>query len=59
MKSEGIHVGRPAGAKNNVIKLTGKSEEIRLLLERNIPKVQIAKRLGVHRSTLRRYLMDV
>jgi DNA invertase Pin-like site-specific DNA recombinase len=57
MKSEGIHVGRPAGAKNIVVKLTGKLEKIQQLLDLKTPKVQIAKQMGVHRSTLRRFLM--
>jgi DNA invertase Pin-like site-specific DNA recombinase len=59
MKSEGIHVGRPAGAKNVIVKLSGKVEEIQSLLQQNIPKVQIAKQMGVHRSTLRRFLMEL
>jgi DNA invertase Pin-like site-specific DNA recombinase len=58
MKSEGIHVGRPAGAKNIVVKLTGKEEEIAQLLLQQVPKVEIAKLMGVHRSTLRRFLME-
>jgi len=56
MKSEGIHVGRPRGAKSKVIKLTGKDEQIKKLLKQKMPKARIAKRLGIHRSTLRRYL---
>jgi DNA invertase Pin-like site-specific DNA recombinase len=58
MKSEGIHVGRPAGAKSKIVKLTGKEEDIKKLLEQKMPKVEIAKRMGVHRSTLRLFLMD-
>jgi DNA invertase Pin-like site-specific DNA recombinase len=57
MKSEGIHVGRPRGARNLQVKLTGKEQEIHCLLEQNVPKVDIAKMMGVHRSTLRRFLM--
>ena len=59
MKSEGIHVGRPRGAKSKEIKLTGKEEQIKKLLKRKIPKVRIAKKLGVHRSTLRRFLQGM
>jgi len=58
MKSEGIHVGRPQGANSKEIKLTGKESEIRKLLEQKVPKVKIAKKLGVHRSTLRRFLLE-
>jgi DNA invertase Pin-like site-specific DNA recombinase len=58
MKSEGVHIGRPAGAKSKIVKLTGKEEDIKKLLERKIPKIEIAKRMGVHRSTLRLFLME-
>ena len=44
MKSEGIHVGRPIGAKSKKIKLTGKEEQINKMLLRKIPKVKIAKK---------------
>ncbi|GBU23802.1 invertase [Fibrobacteria bacterium R8-3-H12] len=56
MKAEGIHVGRPLGRKSSRVKLTGKITEIRALLRSGIPKIQVAKRMGVHRSTLRRTL---
>ena len=59
MKAEGIHVGRPRGAKSKEIKLTGKEEQIKKMLKQNIPKVKIAKQLGVHRSTLRRFLQEM
>jgi len=59
MKSEGIHVGRPYGAKSKEIKLTGKEEQIKKLLNKKTPKVKIAKKLGVHRSTLRRFLLGM
>jgi DNA invertase Pin-like site-specific DNA recombinase len=58
MKSEGIHVGRPRGAKNVQVRLTGKENEIIELLAKKIPKVQIAAIMDVHRSTLRRYMLE-
>jgi DNA invertase Pin-like site-specific DNA recombinase len=54
-KAEGVHVGRPLGRKPNKIKLTGKTAEIRKLLEQKIPKVRIAKKLGVSLSTVKRF----
>ncbi|MDR1762781.1 MAG: master DNA invertase Mpi family serine-type recombinase [Dysgonamonadaceae bacterium] len=57
MKSEGIHIGRPKGAKNIAVKLSGKEQEIRHLMEQQVPKIRIAEMLGVHRSTLRRYML--
>ena len=59
LKAEGIHVGRPKGAKSKEIKLTGKTEQIKHLLAKKVPKIRIAKKLGVHRSTLRRYLQEM
>jgi len=59
LKAEGIHVGRPKGAKSKEIKLTGKEEQVRKMLDQKIPKIVIAKKLGVHRSTLRRYLLEI
>ncbi|MDR2152250.1 MAG: master DNA invertase Mpi family serine-type recombinase [Helicobacteraceae bacterium] len=58
LKSEGIYIGRPRGAKSKEVKLTGKGELINRLLEQRVSKVRIAKRLGVHRSTLRRFLHE-
>jgi len=56
LKAEGARIGRPRGAESKGVKLTGKEEQIRELLEQKIPKVKIAKALGVHRSTLGRFL---
>ena len=58
MKAEGIHIGRPQGAKSKVIKLTGKDEQIQKMLTQKVPKVKIAKKLGVDRATLRKVLQS-
>ncbi len=57
MKAEGIHIGRPLGAKSQVVKLSGKEKQIESLLMQRMPKIKIALTLGVHRSTLRRFLL--
>ena len=59
LKAEGVHIGRPKGAKSKEVKLTGKFEQIKSLLAKKVPKIKIAKRLCVHRSTLRRYLLEI
>jgi DNA invertase Pin-like site-specific DNA recombinase len=59
MKAEGIHVGRPRGAKSKKVKLTGKYGQIKKLLRQKIPKIRIAKQLGVHRSTLHRFFTEI
>jgi DNA invertase Pin-like site-specific DNA recombinase len=58
MKAEGTHIGRPCGAKSKEIKLTGKETLISELLEQKMPKSKIAEELGVHRTTLTRYLRN-
>jgi DNA invertase Pin-like site-specific DNA recombinase len=57
LKVEGVHVGRPRGSKSKNIKLSGKALQIEKMLEQGVSKIKIAKRLGVHRSTLRRFLL--
>lgn len=51
-KAEGVTLGRPIGSKYKSLKLTGKEEEIKKLLEEKKSKSTIAKILGVHRLTL-------
>jgi len=57
LKAEGVHIGRPLGAKCKNPKLKGRLTEIRSLLGENLTKIEVAKRMGVHRSTLRRLLL--
>jgi DNA invertase Pin-like site-specific DNA recombinase len=57
LKAEGVHIGRPRGAKSKVVKLTGKAQQVKNLLASGMPKIKVAKTLGVHRSTLRLFLM--
>jgi len=57
-KAEGICVGRPIGAKNKRIKLSGKKAEIEKMLKAGISKRAIAEKFGVRRFTLFRFLRD-
>ena len=59
IKAEGGQLGRPCGAKSKDIKLTGKEMQIKALLEQKISKNKIAKKMGVHRTTLTRYLDEM
>ena len=54
-RAEGVHLGRPAGALNKVVKLTGKEEAIRVLRAEGTNWAQIARLLHVDRSTLVRF----
>ena len=57
-KVEGIVLGRPKGRKSSYYKLSGKDNMIKELLSKNIPKIQIAKILNVHRNTLHKYIKE-
>ncbi len=51
-RAEGVVLGRPKGRKSSKVKLSGNEETIRTLLERKVPKTQIAKIFGVDRMTV-------
>jgi len=55
-KAEGAHIGRPLGAKSKNSKFAGKNVFIKKMLGQKISKARIAKKLGVHSSTLIRFL---
>ena len=56
LRSEGKHIGRPLGSKNKTTKLDGKEIIIKKMIEKQIPKIQIAKNLHINISTLYRFL---
>ena len=55
-KSEGIVLGRPKGRKSKFLKLSKHDKKIRKFLAANMSKTQMAKKLGVHRSTVANYI---
>lgn len=55
-KAQGIKLGRKFGSKNSILKLSLYEEIIQELLVLEIPKVLIAKKLNVDRTTLWRFL---
>lgn len=57
-KAAGQKLGRPKGSKNKKVKLSGKEEAIKILLQEGNSKSSIAKLLNVSRSTLCRYIKD-
>lgn len=58
LKAEGVRLGRPRGcwSAREKYKLHGEEERIGALLGENVPKREIARRLGVDRGTLDRYI---
>ena len=57
-RAEGVILGRPKGKKSSYYKLSGRENMIRELLNKGIPKIQIAKILNVHRNTLNKYMKE-
>lgn len=55
-KAEGVILGRPKGSKSKTKKLSGKENEIKLLLDKNISKSAIARIMGVHRVTIAEFV---
>ena len=58
-RAEGLRIGRPSGAKSKKCKFTGKSHLIKKMMLKKISKAKIAKKLGVHSSTLIRFLRNL
>lgn len=56
LKATGKKLGRPLAAESQKLKLSKNSKKIRNLLSKGVSKSQIAKILGVQRSTLRRFI---
>ncbi len=57
-KSEGAILGRPKGRKSTKVKLSGKEDAIRILLEEGVPKTQIAKIFKVDRMTVDSFIRN-
>lgn len=58
-RAEGVVLGRPAGSKSKVKKLSGKEEKIKILLNKKISISAMARTLGVHRITLTEFLKEM
>lgn len=56
LRCEGKRLGRPPGSSNKELKLGAKEDVVRQLLQQNVSKSEIARRLGVNRMTLYTFL---
>ncbi len=56
LKAAGKKLGRPLAAESQKLKLSKNACKIKKLLSKGVSKSQIAKKLGVQRSTLRRFI---
>lgn len=57
-RAEGVILGRPKGRKSSSVKLSGKAKDIEVLFKYGMNKNQIAKKMGVNRNTLYKYLNE-
>lgn len=55
-KSEGMKLGRPKGSLSKQTKLSGKEEQIKILLEKNISYSAIGRILGANRLTVKNFV---
>ena len=55
-RQEGQRLGRPPGRLSTQTKLTGRDQEIRLLLQKKVAVAAIARIMGVHRTTMAHYV---
>ncbi len=55
-KLSGVRLGRPDGAKNKQYKLDGQKRYVNSMLSKGTPRYKIARKLGVSRATLRRFI---
>lgn len=55
-RGEGTRLGRPKGSLSKKTKLTGREDEIRMLLERKVSVAAIARIMEVHRITLANFI---
>ena len=55
-KREGKHVGRPFSSTNTLYKLDDDRHYIGIMLMQGITYAEMARRCGVHRNTLKRYI---
>lgn len=55
-KREGKHVGRPFSSTNTLYKLDDNRHYIGIMLMQGITYAEMARRCGVHRNTLKRYI---
>lgn len=55
-KAAGVKLGRPFGAESKKLKLSKNTKRIKDLLDKKVPKAQIARIMGVQKITLRRFI---
>jgi len=55
-RAEGKVLGRPFGKKSSYVKLTGREQDIKILIDRNFSKTAIGRIYGVNRMTVHSFM---
>jgi DNA invertase Pin-like site-specific DNA recombinase len=58
LKASGVKLGRPFGSKSKNKKLSGKETIITKMLDENLSSREIARKLKVHRKTLKNFIVE-
>jgi len=56
LRAEGKILGRPFGSLSNMVKLSGREHDIKMLLERHFSKAAIGRIYGVNRNTVDKFV---
>ena len=59
LKEQNVKLGRPLGSKTRELKLSKSRQKIKKLLDKGISQAKISKIMGVHPTTMCRYLKKV
>lgn len=57
-KLEGVKLGRPCGSSSKRVTVCNEIDKILKMIDDNIPLEKIARKFGIHRNTLRRYIKN-
>lgn len=58
-KLAGVKLGRPTGSSRKKANVESMREKIRSLMDEGVPMYVIARHCGIHRNTLRKYLIEL
>ena len=58
VRAEGKILGRPKGRQSNFVKLSGKENKVKELIEQKVSKSAMARILGVHRITVAKFIKE-
>ena len=58
-KMEGVRLGRPPGSSQKKLKVLKECDDVMYMLNQGKSISEIARKYGIHRNTMRRYLAEI